>query len=142
LSYCKHCGAKLGEAIGGGVAKSSELFPDSLIWAIVSIFVVGLGCIIGLMAVMKELLDLNSGMIFTVTMLSFLLMIAIEGVFTWLLLSRKRGAKEAGDTARLREQATKELGAAEEYSLPEPVLSVTERTTRTFEPSYREPKSK
>jgi uncharacterized protein (DUF983 family) len=136
LSYCNHCGARLSVAKGDDTAKQSELFPDALVWAIVSVFVVGLGCIIGLMAVMKNLLNLNSGMIFTVTMLSFMLMLAIEGVFIWQLLSRKRAAQEASEITRLKEQMAKELDAASARTLSEPVPSVTEHATRPFEPIY------
>jgi predicted amidophosphoribosyltransferase len=133
LSYCNHCGAKLGGAKGESVTKSPELFPDSLIWAIVSIFVVGLGCIIGLMAVMKDLLNFNTGIILTITLLSFLLMFAVEGVFIWMLLSRRREAKGVGEA--------KELDAAQARALPEPSSSITEHTTRKFEPIYSERKT-
>jgi hypothetical protein len=49
-------------------------------------------------------------------------------------LRRTRVTKEAGDTERLKEQATKELSAARERLLPEPLPSITEHTTRTLEP--------
>jgi methyl coenzyme M reductase gamma subunit len=68
-------------------------------------------------------------------------MLLVEGVFIWQLLRRKRGAEETGDTALSKEQATKELDAAQPRVLPEPVPSVTEHTTRAFEPIYRERKS-
>ncbi|HEV7374428.1 MAG TPA: hypothetical protein VGN95_06915 [Pyrinomonadaceae bacterium] len=123
------------------VTKSSELFPDSLVWAIVSVFVVGLGCIIGLMALMKDLLNFNTGIILTIASLSFLLMFAIEGVFIWMLLSRRRGAKEVRDTEEAKEQVTKELDAAQPRALAEPVPSITEHTTRKFEPVYSERKT-
>jgi len=111
----------------------------------VSVFVVGLGAIIGLMAVMKEVLNFHEGLIIFFTLLSFLLMLAVEGVFIWLVLgkpklvhhyeSRQRGAQEVGETERLKEQAAKELGAAPARVLPEPVPSVTEHTTHAFEPA-------
>lgn len=142
LSYCNHCGARLGGAEGVGVNKPSELFSESLVWAIVTVFIVGLGCIIGLMAVMKNVLDFKAGLIIFFTSLSFLLTFAVEGVLVWLLLSRRGAAKEARDTARPDEQATKELEAAQARVLPEPVPSVTEHATRAFEPSYGERKSK
>jgi hypothetical protein len=132
----------VGGAKGDGVTKPSELFPDSLIWAIVSVFIVGLGIIIGLMAFMKEGLNLNVGIILAAASLIFLLMLAIEGVLIWLLMSRKRGAREVGDTERVKEQPTKELDAAQARALPEPVSSITEDTTRTFEPVPVERQSK
>jgi hypothetical protein len=70
-------------------------------------------------------------------LLSFLIMLSLEGVFIRLLLRRKRGAAEAGATV-FNGQATKELDATQARALPEPVPSVTEHTTRAFEPLYRE----
>jgi predicted amidophosphoribosyltransferase len=141
LSYCNHCGAKLSRAKSESVAKSSELFPDSLVWATVSVFIIGLGCIIGLVAVMKDLLNFNNGIILTIMLLSFLLMFMVEGVFIWLLLSRRRGAQEVGDAERSRETVTKELGASQARALAEPASSITEHATRKFEPSYSERKT-
>jgi hypothetical protein len=133
------------EATSESAAEETELFPDSLIWAIVTVFVVGLGCTIGLMAMMKELLKLNNDIIVAAGSLIFLLMLAVEVVLTWLLLSRRRrvsGAQAAGGAeAQLKGQVTKELDAAQKLALPEPLPSVTEHTTRTLEPIYRERKS-
>ena len=135
LSYCNHCGAKLKGAKGDGVARSVEVSPESLVFGIIAVFVFGIGAIIGLMVVMKEVLASQPGLINFFTMLSFLLMLVIEGVFIGMLLSRRRGAQEVGDAERLRDQAAKELGAACEQALSEPVPSVSEHTTRSLEPA-------
>jgi hypothetical protein len=137
VNYCNHCGTRLSGPKGETIAKRrAELFPESLIWAIVSVFVVGLGCIIGLMAVMKDY-SFDKGLIIGVTLLIFLLMLAVEGVFIRLLTRDMRGAKEMSDTRRLTEKTTQELGvAAQARALREPVPTVTEHTTRTFEPIY------
>ena len=140
-SYCNHCGAKLGGAKAD--AGLSQLSQDSLVWAIVSVFVVGMGTTIGLMAMLKKLVDLSPVLILAFGLLSFALMIAIESVFIYLLLSRRRtGAKEAGGEDA-KGQTTRELDVGREArALPEPVPSVTEQTTRAFEPAYSERKSK
>ena len=147
--YCNYCGAKLGGAQGGGKAlgdggnKPAEVLPECVIWAIVSIFVVGFGCTIGMMAVMKNVLHASDSIINTVILLSFLLMFSIEGVFIWLLVNRRQGAaQEAGAAGRSNAQETKELGGAQARALPEPMPSVTEHTTRAFDPLYVERKSK
>ena len=138
LSYCNLCGAKLNTAKGESGSKPAEQFAEMLVGSIVGTFVLGLGVIIGLMAVMKDLLNFNQGLIITFTSLCFLLMVAIEGVLIGLLLDRRRGAKVMGETPPPKDQTTRELDRAEARSLPEPVPSVTEQTTRSFEPIYSE----
>ena len=141
LSFCNYCGAKLSGEKGDNVIKSSEVKPESLVWGMVAVLVFGFVAIVFLMMAMK-MVGLNVGQILAFTILSFLIMLLVEGVFIWQLLRRKRGTEETGDTALSKEQATKELDAAQSRVLPEPVPSVTEHTTRAFEPIYSERKSK
>jgi hypothetical protein len=138
LSYCNYCGAKLSGAKGEHGSEAAAIKPELLVSAMVMVFVFGLVAITVLMGVMKAVLDLNVGQILAFTLLSFLIMLALEGVFIRLLLRRKRGPEAAGETVQLQGQATKELDAAQARELPEPVPSVTEHTTRTLEPVYNE----
>jgi hypothetical protein len=142
LSYCNYCGATLSGAKGENRTKSPEVKPELLVSAMVVVFVFGLVAITMLIGVMKTVLALNAGQILAFTMLSFLIMVFLEGVFIRLLLRRKRGSEAAGNTVLSKGQATKELDAAQARALPEPVPSVTEHTTRAFEPIHRERKSK
>ena len=137
LAYCNHCGGKLIQPQTG--LDQTQLFPDSLVWAIVSVFIIGLGAIIGLMALMKAELHFDIGIILFFTLLSFALMTAIEGVLVWLLISRSRGRKAARQIDP-KQKDTKELSEASLRQLAEPVPSVTEHTTRTFEPVYEKRK--
>jgi len=121
---------------GDKAAKSSEVKTESLVWAMVAVLVFGFVAIVFLMMAMK-MVGLNVGQILAFTILSFLIMLLVEGVFTWQLLLRKRGAA-TGDTALSNAETTKELDAARARVLPEPMSSVTEHTTRTFEPSFIE----
>jgi putative copper export protein len=138
LSYCNYCGAKLSAAKDDGVVKTREIKPELVVSAMVVVFVFGLAAITMLIGMMKSVLALNVGQILAFAMLSFLIMLFLEGVFVRLLFRRNRAAKEAGDTEPLERHTTKELDAARARSLPEPVPSVTENTTRTFEPIYTE----
>ena len=142
LSYCNYCGAKLNGVKGDKVSKSSEVKPEMLVAAMVFVFVFGLVAITFLMFIMKDALDLTAGQILPFTLLSFLIMLLIEGVCVRLLLRRKRGSEEAGDTVLSKGQGTKELDATQARVLPEPLPSVTEHTTRAFEPVYNERTSK
>ena len=122
LSYCNHCGAKLSRAKSDDITKN-------LLFFMTAVFVFGLGAIIFLMMALRMVFGPeNMGLIISFTMLSFLIMLAVEGVFVWMLLGRKKGTKEAA----------KELGEAKARSLPEPAFSVTEHTTRTLEPVDRD----
>src|SRR6266498_735205 len=142
LSYCNYCGAKLSGVRDDNIVKSPEVKPELLVSAMVAVFVLGLGAITLLMGVMKAVLRLNDGVILAFILLSFLIMLSIEGVLIRLLFSRKRSTDEAGNTVFLNGQTTKELDAARARALPEPVASVTEHTTRAFEPAYDERTSK
>ena len=139
LSYCNHCGAKLSVEKGGSLNKSSEVKPASLLWGMIAALVFGFVAITFLMMAMK-MVGLNVGQILAFTILSFLIVLLVEGMFIWQLLRRKRGAEETGDTELSKEQSMKEFEAAQARALPEAMPSVTEHTTRLFEPIYRERK--
>jgi Co/Zn/Cd efflux system component len=116
LTYCNHCGARLSGA--------KEVKPETLVGAIAAVFIFGLGAIIFLMMAMKMVFGPEYlPLVIVFTLLSFLIMLAVEGVFVGMLLSRKKGAKEAA----------KELSGAKAHVLPEAAMSVTEHTTRTLE---------
>ncbi|HST19778.1 MAG TPA: hypothetical protein VLR90_01565 [Blastocatellia bacterium] len=109
-------------------AKGDNL-TKNLLFFMTAVFVFGLGAIIFLMMALKMVFGPeNMGLIISLTFLSFLIMLSVEGVFVWMLLGRKKDAKEGA----------KELGEAKARSLPEPTFSVTEHTTRTLEPVDRE----
>ena len=142
LSYCNYCGAKLNGVKDDHVIKSSEVRPEKLVEMMGAVFVCGLGFIAVLIGVLKMVVGFDVPILVAVLIFSFLMMLMIEGVLTSLLLKGKRGAKEAGHTARLKDQTTKELGEAQARVLPEPVPSVTEHTTRAFAPIQHERESK
>ncbi len=142
LSYCNYCGAKLSGAKGDNVIKSSGVKPELLVSAMVGLFIPGLMAIGVLIGVMKQVAGFDLPFLLAVTMFSFVLMLVVEGVIIWLLLNGKRSVKEVGDAEPPKEQKTKELGEAQARALPEPVATVTEHTTRAFEPTYSERKSK
>jgi hypothetical protein len=139
LSYCNYCGNKLANAKGQTASKIEELFPDSLVWAIVTIFIIGFGCTIGLAALMKTVLGSNDGMINAVILGSLLLTMVVEGVFIWLLLDRSRSAKPAGSTGRPKPEGHSLRSDTQHLALPQPAPSVTEQTTRSFEKTRSEP---
>lgn len=139
LSYCKNCGARLSQDEREG--KPSEVKPDLLVTAIVATFVFGLAVIGMLMGIMKVILGLDVGQILGFMSLLLLLMLILEGVFIMLLFRRSKGAEKTIALPQ-QQQATNELEATQARALPEGMVSVTEHTTRAFEPIYRDTKSK
>ena len=141
LSYCNYCGAQLNGEKSNNVIKSTGVKPELLVSAMVGLFVLGLVAIGVLIGVMKQVAGFDLPFLLAITMFSFLLMLVVEGVLIWLLLSGRRDAKRAGDTEQLKEQTTREFGEAQVRMLTEPVPSITEHTTRAFDPVYTERKS-
>jgi hypothetical protein len=141
LTYCNHCGAKSTGQSGDNAVKSSEVKPEALVWGMVAVLVFGFVAVMFLMMAMK-MVGFNEGQILGFTLLSFIMMLVVEGVFIWQLLSRKRRTEGTAGTVLANEKSTKELYEAQGRVLPEPVPSVTEHTTRAFEPLYSERKPK
>lgn len=138
LSYCNYCGAKQND----DRRKSGELRPETMVFGMLATFVFGIGAITVLMGVMKTALGMSVGAIIPIAAVCFLLMLILEAVFIGLLLQRTRDARRPGANARLQEKTTKELDAVQSRLLPEPVASVTENTTRAFDPVYKERNAK
>jgi hypothetical protein len=142
LSYCNYCGAKLSPAKGDSVSETPEVRPELLVSAMAGVFILGLAAIVVLMGVMKTVLELPADRVLLFTLLPFLIMLMLEGVFLRLLFRRKRGAAKTGDAGVLKGQATRELDGAQAGALSEARPSVTEHTTRVLDPIYNERNSK
>lgn len=142
LSYCNYCGAKLNGAKENHAGKSPEVKPELLVSAMTALFIFGVVVITMLLGVMKVVLGLPVERALAFALLPFLLLLLLEGVFMRLLLRSRRNRDEPSDTVQLKGQATRELDAAQARALPEPTSSVTEHTTRAFDPIYRERTSK
>ena len=100
----------------------------------------GTGVIIGLMAVMKEVVKLNDGVILGIVTVCFGLMLVLEGILSWLLISSWRSARTSTPERNVEERKTNELNEAPARMIQEPLVSVTEHTTRAFDPVYQERK--
>jgi heme/copper-type cytochrome/quinol oxidase subunit 2 len=107
----------------------------------IAVLVFGFVAISALMMTMK-VVGLDVGLILALTILSFLIMLLVEGVIIWQLLRLNRGAGKTRDAELSEEQVSKEIYAAQMRVLPEAMPSVTEHTTRTLDPIYREQKPK
>jgi len=139
LSYCNHCGAKLNTS--ENLQETREVRPNQLVIWMVATFIFGTAVITMLMGVMRVILGLPVEAVLGFGTIPFLLMLILEAVFIRLLL-RNRATSETNNKTLAKQQETNELDAARPRVLPEPIPSVTEHTTRAFEPVYRDRNSK
>jgi len=149
LSYCNRCGANLSplkdfntSITAGTPAHDSVPQPrtlNSLIWAIIATTIIVLGMGLGALVLMRDdSIDQGLGRIFVI--LCFLTLPIIEGLLVWQLLSSNRRVKRLSAYVQEHTSSPDELSATTARSLSEPaepIPSITEHTTRAFEPSYR-----
>ena len=137
LVYCNKCGARV---VQNDVPDGkSDIMPEFLISAMILLFVLGLGVMIGLMAVMKRGVGFDPPIILAITFMCFCLLLLIESILIFLLFRRVFGRTKR-DVDRFKEPTTKELEAGAPLGLPANLGSVTEHTTRAFDPVYIEKK--
>lgn len=141
LSYCNYCGAKL-SGTGDTAPETPAVKPELLVSAMAGVFILGMVAITLLMGMMKQVLGLPAERVLGFTLLPFLVLLALEGVFLRLLLRGRRRVQDKQSAIKSKEQVTNELDAAHARALPEPLASVTEHTTRSFAPIHNERKSK
>ena len=142
LPYCNYCGAKLSSGDSGD--KPPDTRPAGLVGGLVTMmvatFVMGLFAITIFMGVMKTVIHLDTGAMLGFTSLSFLIMLMLEGIFIRLLFRPiKHRDGEPRNTFQNNRASTKELEAQSRVPM-EPISSVTEHTTRAFDPIYSERK--
>ena len=139
LSYCNHCGAKLNT--NESLEETRGVRPNLLVTWMVATFIFGTAVITMLMGVMRVVLGLRAESVLVFAAVPFLLMLILEAVFIRLLL-RNGATSETNNKTLAKRQETNELDAAQQRALREPSPSVTEHTTRAFEPVYRDRNSK
>jgi len=121
-------------------AKPLERTIDSVVWAIVGTTITILGMCLGALVLMRDrTIDFALGTVFVI--LSFVAVVLVEGVLVWRLRHLTKGAKDRGVLTQVNDSEAKEQSEVRTRALSEPVepvLSVTEQTTCSFEPAYRE----
>lgn len=135
LSYCNHCGAKF--STNESLEETRGVRPNLLVTWMVATFIFGTAVITMLMGVMRVILGLRAESVLVFAAVPFLLMLILEAVFIRLLL-RNPATSETNNKTLAKRQETNELDAGRPRALHEPIPSVTEHTTRAFEPVHRD----
>ena len=135
LSFCNYCGARLPSTETS--LEFREVRPGLIVSAMAGVFVLGLPGIVFLIFMLNAV-RLNSGQVMAFAWTSLLLLVALEAFFVVLLLRRRPLKDEPRHDQEFRGPQTKELEASHAGVLSEPMLSVTEHTTRAFDPIPRE----
>ena len=135
LTYCKNCGTKVPRE---DERQPTQPKPESILAMMVATFVMGLLAICALITVLKAV-QFEFGPLMAVTMLSFLIMLALEGVFIRLLFRKRQRAEDKDAKLVSAQPTTQQLEAQSQFPL-QPVESVTEHTTRAFDPVFSERK--
>lgn len=140
LTYCNRCGANLSISKAGGANPLPERPAEPIVWAVWALVVVTIalvGIMLGSMPVMKEI-GLPQGFMFLFVGLLFLTMAAVDSVLIWQLFRLSGRAREPRGVPPFVKLDTNDFGPRREQPLLEPRASVTENTTRNFEPVYEE----
>ena len=134
--YCNRCGAEL--ITSGGALKHQAAFEKRLEGSLDSVFwvsVFGLAIIVGGSILLKKV-GFGDLVILVYAVLSSIIFLINLGLNLWSSVSLLRGAKERNASIQQTPE-TAELNAARPEAFITPAHSVTENTTRSFEPVGR-----
>lgn len=140
LSYCNRCGASLSITKDRDATKPSQSAVNALMDSTFWVTVFGLGAIVGGVAAMKAL-DFREVFIIAYMILSTVAFLGIYGMHFWQFIRLTSGGKKSSKTREVEEPDTRELGPAPARVISEFRPSVTEHTTRAFEPTPTKQKS-
>lgn len=142
LTYCNHCGAKLNSAKTDDLSEARQANPELLVSAMAATFILGLVAIAVLLGVLKQVAGFDPPFLIAATAFCFALLLLIEGMLMKMLISSRSKPKIPQSKKTIKDASTRELQEANARVLAEPVPSVTEHTTRAFDPIYSERKQK
>jgi hypothetical protein len=140
LNYCNRCGANLNPPM-------AQDKSNTTVAVILLTLMIGLLTIFGMIAVIEGLGQLkgngfSEGIMGMFMIFSFLILGTVDVLLVRQLSHLLGAQRQKGRALPPRQSSTRELASPTHAgALPEPLPSVTENTTRLFEPSYREPRA-
>ena len=138
MKYCNRCGAQSSTAKEAGEIESSEKRLREEMVDLFWVTVIGLGLVLGGMALIKNVLHLNEWILIAYTILSFTAFTINFALSLWQIRRLAGISKEARDTNQVGQLDTDELSSVSAQRSLEAMPSITENTTRTLDPSSKE----
>lgn len=135
VNYCKRCGNVLSPQTSLQSKPFSLTGPS---WAMAVTVIVMLGIIFGAVVNMAEM-GISAVALTWMVIVGLGTVVALVAMIFRQLSRLVIISQQKTSSAPLKPQVTAELYQPRPGMLPEPVPSVTEHTTRTFQPAYREP---
>lgn len=139
LRFCNRCGDEL-NVNDKRVTRHIDASQESLVWALAVVTIAGLGAMIGMMAVMTEVVHFNIGLTMAFSLLVLATVLGVDGVIISLLLKSRRRS-DAGLPVSQRDLTTNELQGSKANALPEPAFGITDHTTHTLDAVERNRRS-
>lgn len=138
MNFCNRCGAQL---LTTKETAAIELSEKRLHEEMVDLFwvtVIGLGLILGGMALMKNGLHLGEGLVIAYLLLSSTAFTINFALGLWQILRLARMSREAGASGQIARPDTNELSPGPAARHIEAAPSIIESTTRKLKPSAKE----
>ena len=148
LNYCNRCGSLVNSAMTREVVVPVDLTsPVRWVSATVALtFLIGLSIIFAAIGGIASW-GFNKDAVVFITLFGMMTLFGLELSLIRLLSRLLGAAKEGGGLRQLRRKGGKEIAAPQPPQYIQPATafadhpsSVTEHTTRTFSPAYREPR--
>ena len=122
------------------VTRHIDASQESLVWALAVVTIAGLGAMIGMMAVMTEVVHFNIGLTMAFSLLVLATVLGVDGVIISLLLKSRRRS-DAGLQSQRRDLTTNELQGSKAHALAEPAFGITDHTTHTLDAAEKSRRS-
>lgn len=140
VKFCKRCGASMSLP---STRSRSDITPDKLtgmFWSVAILALGGLGVILGCMVPLLAV-GIDQRMMGIIALIGFVTIFGIAGLLI-RQLSRLISIVQANPAQITTANTTAEYAQPQITGQPRPVSSVTENTTRNFDPIYTEQRTR
>ena len=136
LNYCKRCGAILGltEALDNQPSRPRNL--SGMVWAVAAMTAAGFAILFGAVIALAALGVRESDILGPIAILGSFSIVVVSALLV-RFLSKVAGLPDRKETRREKRRAAADYGPRQIPASPDYIPSVTEHTTRVFDPAER-----